>query len=433
MRVFGKAKAVLLVKGERAMEAVATKEKRETARSQYLPMVLCWLVYTAAYLGRYSYAANISVVIDAFGVTRADAGLVSTFFFFAYGIGQVVNGIFAKYYPRRVIIPLALFVSTAVNAAVFLGAPFASYKFLWLLNGISQSLLWPNLVSALSDTLRANVLSKAILLMSSTVAVGTFVSYGGSALFSLFGGFRYSFLFGAASMLAVGLLWICLYKRAFTKREKTAPAKDAPQSVSQRPRGLAKSLLPLVLVLGLFAIINNLVKDGLNTWMPRFLKEAFGLPDSLSMILTLVLPVLGFFGAACATSVHKKIPSFVLHGGLWFFLSVLMILGCVLLLNTSLWWLLLLLFGIVSLSMHGINNIITSMAPLYMRERVNAGLLAGILNGCCYVGSTLSSYGLGAVADYLDWSGVFLVLLCAAAIPVLISAFQFVLTRKKQD
>ncbi len=415
------------------MEAVANREKKDTEKSQYLPMVLCWLVYMAAYLGRYSYAANISVVIDSFGVTRADAGLVSTFFFFAYGIGQVVNGIFAKYYPRRVIIPLALFVSTAVNAAIFLGAPFASYKFLWLLNGISQSLLWPNLISALSDTLRANALSKAILLMSSTVAVGTFVSYGGSALFSVFGGYRYSFLLGAVAMLSVGLLWISLYKKAFKKREEAGPvaAKEAMPS-EKKPVGIARSLLPLILILGLFAIINNLVKDGLTTWMPRFLKEAFGLPDSLSMVLTLVLPVLGFFGAACATTVHKKVPSFALHSGLWFLLSAFMIFGCILLLNTSLWWLMLLLFGIVSLAMHGINNIITSMAPLYMREKVNAGLLAGILNGCCYVGSTVSSYGLGAVADYLDWSGVFLVLLCAAAIPVLISVFQFVFARKKQ-
>ena len=39
------------------------------------------------------------------------------------------------------------------------------------------------------------------------------------------------------------------------------------------------------------------------------------------------------------------------------------------------------------------------MLPLYYKDKANAELLAGVLNGCCYVGSTLSSYGLGLIAD----------------------------------
>lgn len=411
----------LLQKGF-AMNALEKEKKSKLSKAQLLPILLCWLVYVSAYLGRYSYAANISVVIDTFGVSRADAGLVSTFFFFAYGVGQVVNGILSKYYPKRVIIPAALFVSAAVNLAVFLGAPFGALKFLWLFNGIAQSIFWPNLVSSLSESLKPYALSKAILAMSSTVAVGTFASYGASALFSTWGGFTYSFLLGASVMLVTAVLWATLYGRAFKKVPAEASAEtlgtERAQALAEKPKGFPRELLAFVLALGSFAVINNLVKDGLTTWMPRFLKEAFGLPDSLSMILTLVLPVVGFFGAACATTVHKKIPAFVTHAGLWFLLTLLLILGCVLLLDSTLWWLMLVLFGLVSLAMHAINNIITSMAPLYLREKINAGLLAGVLNGCCYVGSTMSSYGLGVIADAFSWRGVFLVLLFACLIPI---------------
>ena len=63
--------------------------------------------------------------------------------------------------------------------------------------------------------------------------------------------------------------------------------------------------------------------------------------------------------------------------------------------------------ALVSCLMAAVNNIITSMAPLYMRAKINSGMLAGILNGCCYLGSTLSSYGLGVIADNFGWTAVF--------------------------
>lgn len=39
---------------------------------------LCWLVYAIAYLGRYSYNANISMIMDDYNISHATAGLVTT-------------------------------------------------------------------------------------------------------------------------------------------------------------------------------------------------------------------------------------------------------------------------------------------------------------------------------------------------------------------
>ena len=60
----------------------------------------------------------------------------------------------------------------------------------------------------------------------------------------------------------------------------------------------------------------------------------------------------------------------------------------------------------------------TSMAPLYWKDKINSGLLAGVLNGFCYLGSTLSSYGLGVIADFSGWNAVFwlLFILCIIAV-----------------
>ena len=69
-------------------------------KSNFL-IFLCWAAYTAAYVGRLNFNASIVAIISDLGVTKADAGLVSSFFFFAYGAGQLINGILSKKYNAK--------------------------------------------------------------------------------------------------------------------------------------------------------------------------------------------------------------------------------------------------------------------------------------------------------------------------------------------
>ena len=95
--------------------------KQMTAkRKQQILIVVCCMVYGFAYAGRYGYNANIAPIMEFYGVTRAEAGLVSTCFFFAYGTMQLVHGILCRFYPKKIVIPAALFLSAALNLTVFL-------------------------------------------------------------------------------------------------------------------------------------------------------------------------------------------------------------------------------------------------------------------------------------------------------------------------
>lgn len=397
------------------METVKSMDKKLTAKSgTNLLIFLCWLAYTTAYFGRYSYASNITAVMEAFGVNHADAGLVTTCFFFAYGIGQVINGILSKYYNKQLIIPLALTVSAVLNLAIFLGIPFPYLKYLWMLNGIVQSILWPTLIVVLSKNLRSEGLAKAVVVMSFTVPIGTFVTYALSAALATVGGFAYSFLFGAVTMSVVAVVWLILYPKAI----RSEGEKQEEQKKVTKGKHIGTATVTVIAALCALAVANNLVKDGLTTWIPAILKESFGLPESLSIVLTLVLPVLGIFGSSANVLLNRRIKSFITHAGLWYLLTVVCIGGVIALLQTPHWYVVLGVFGLVSLFMHATNSLITGMAPLYMRDRIDSGLLAGVLNGCCYIGSTASSYGLGAIADNFGWGSVFnlLLIVCIGAV-----------------
>ena len=87
--------------------------------TQNLIIILCWFVYSSAYFGRYSFSSGINSIIGNYGVSKAETGLVMTFFFVAYGIGQVVNGFLCKRYSERYTFPVGLGGSAVINIVIF--------------------------------------------------------------------------------------------------------------------------------------------------------------------------------------------------------------------------------------------------------------------------------------------------------------------------
>ena len=59
---------------------------------------------------------------------------------------------------------------------------------------------------------------------------------------------------------------------------------------------------------------------------------------------------------------------------------------------------------------------------------INSGLVAGLLNGSCYIGSTLSAYGLGYISDKFGWNKVFFLLL-SCAVFALLSAIIYIIVK----
>lgn len=400
----------------------AENGQKAIKRQENIIIMLCWAVYTIAYLGRYSYNANISLIMNDFGVTHASAGLVTTCFFFAYGIGQVVNGFMCRRYNKKLLFPLVLVLSSVLNLLAA-RLPFSYIKYAWLLNGFLQSCLWSSIINILSTNISANSLNRALMIMGTSTTVGTVVIYAASALFARLENFRLSFVFAAVMMVAVAVMWILLFR-------PVAVFERAEEKKVSSPGGSFKGLWALLAVLAIFAVMNNFIKDGLSTWVPAILKENYNMPDSLSILLTLVLPVLGIFGAAVSIKGNGIIRDFVSLSAVFFLISAAFI-SVITGFPSSGAFVMLLCFGLVLCFMHGVNNIITCISPLKLRDSVDSGRMAGVLNGFCYLGSTISSYGLGAVADMGGWTAVFILLLSTCIAGVVIGGVYAAINRRR--
>lgn len=399
-------------------------EKRNFNKSQAIFLiVLGWLVYATSYLGKVNYSANITQIIDFYGVSKAQAGIVPTFFFFAYGVGQVFNGLFCKHYNIKWIVFISLIISASINLTIAVGSNFEIMKWLWLVNGFVLSMLWPTLIRMLSEYLPKKSLATSSVIMGTSVASGTLVIYGLSAIFAAFNKFKLSFYIAGISVITVAIIWMIFYNKAvsISKREKEAEdaveekKTDTPEENKQNKND-RKILFTSICVLCFCAIGVNLIKDGLTTWVPSILKEEFSMSDSISILLTLFLPVLAIFGNAGALLIHRIIPDYVNHCVATFAVITVFICGIIGSLSLEIISFMIIGLVVVNFLASSLNSLITSIFPLFMRGKVNSGKFAGVINGFCYLGSTISSYGLGAIADNFGWTAVFWTLIGFCAV-----------------
>lgn len=403
-------------------------KKRGLTKSHGLIM-LCWLVYACSYIGKLSYNANISQIGPDFGVSYAECGMVSTFFFFAYGIGQVVNGFLCKRYNVKYVIFSSLVVASAMNILAVTVSDFSLIKYIWLINGVAMSFLWTSLIRLLSETLPDEDMNTAIIAMGTTVATGTFFVYGMSSLFAAVASYQLTFIIAASGMLIVSFIWLFSYNR-LTDVEKNGN-KEATEHAPHIHGEVSGGVYLLIVVLAFFAVANNFMKDGLTSWTPDILSKLYNTPAWLSILLTLLLPIMAIMGTVVAVNLQKKTKSFVLTVTLLFVISAILMAVVLGFISTPYLVITIACFAIVSCLMAGVNNVITSMVPLSMKGDMNSGKLAGILNGFCYLGSTLSSFGLGVIADAFGWGAVFITLLGVSIFVILIGG-AYVLFKKKK-
>lgn len=383
---------------------------------------LGWLCYTSSYLGKVNYSANITQIIDFYSVSKSEAGLVPTFFFFAYGIGQIINGLLCKKYNIKWMIFSSLFISGGINLIIAISDNFTIIKWLWLINGFVLSVLWPTIIRLLSENLPKKDLSKSSVVMGTTVAIGTLVIYGLSSIFAIFSAFKLAFYVAAISDIIIAFIWYFSFNTAISNAARQKNISDAPQALANESSNKhtsgsyeRKNILLIIVSLCIFAVGVNLIKDGLTTWVPSILKDEYGFPDYLSILLTIILPLIAIFGNMTALAIHKAIPDYVTHCFVVFSVSGVLILGIIGILRIDQAILMLISLVIVYFLTSSLNSVVTSIFPMFMRGQVNSGLIAGILNGCCYAGSTISSYGLGVIAENFGWSGVFITLFAFCA------------------
>ncbi len=382
-------------------------------RKNVLLILICFLAYAISYIGKYSYSTNINNVITTFGVTKAQAGFVTSCFFFCYGAGQFINGLLSERLNSKRTVCLALIGSAALTLSMFFTGSIYVMTVLWGLNGYVLSALWCHCIKLLATIRDKSYVGRAITVMSLTLPAGIVSAYGTSALFTYLGVWKFAYIFSAVLLAGVAAAFFFVVTAT---EEAPEPAAVREQKEEPRQMGLLQFFGVAMVPIFLIAACTGIVRDGSSTWMPVLLAEAFSMPDFFSILVTLGLPFMGVFTAVIATVLMNRLKSIMASAQISGVLALAV--GAVLCLawnsNAAT---VILLFMLLSLAAYILGNTLTSVLPLYYKGKLKSGQTAGVVNSFIYLGSAVSSFSLGGLVDGFGWPTFMLtMLLCAAAI-----------------
>lgn len=387
--------------------------------------VICWVVYFATYIGRLNYSASLSAIIASEGFTKSQAGVIGTGFFFAYGVGQLISGFLGDHVSPRYMISAGLIFSGASNLAMAYLHELPLMVCFWCANGLFQSFVWPPMVRLIFEYLETEDRMKTCISLNSSAPLGTMAAYGLSAFMIAAASWRAAFLFAGILLFFLAALWFFSVKRLET--QAAAYGQPKPILVSERNKEEAQTKkgtgsLGLILwqsglmILMMALFFQGALKDGVTTWIPTYISETYGISPILAVTGTMVIPMCNLIGVYLASYVNFHwCRDEIRTAGVFFLLCGLALVVLRLASGKSM-ILAFLMLAISTTAMMAVNTITVSALPVHFGIMDRSSSVTGVLNSSVYVGSAISTYGIGALSMSLGWNGTILIWAAAAAV-----------------
>lgn len=390
----------------------------------FVLFALCWVAYFTSYIGRLNYSSAMPEMLRLSILDTSQAGFISMAYFFAYGIGQLVNGFLGdKLHPRKMIFT-GLFLAGVMNSIMGLMNSFVTMALFWCVNGFLQSMIWPPILRIFAEMLNEETRVRYSIHITSTMALGTLTSYLLSAVMLGLFGWRAAFFAAAAVMCIVAVIFeirfraVERYASEFGEPHEEEMAGNASEAVLPFSKVLVSSGLCMVLIP---VIVHGVLKDGVTSWVPTYIQEMFHTSSSLSILITTVLPVVNLTGAYAAHFMYEKffhkqeiktavfffLIATVALTGLWKFGDISVVLTVSLL-------------AVITASMLAVNTLIVNLLPLHFVKYGRAATVSGFLNSMAYLGTAISTFTIGIMVEASGWNVTILswLLITAAAMAI---------------
>ncbi len=378
--------------------------------------LLCWIVYCCSYFGRYNFSAAIADIVSQGLYTKTQLGVVGTVFFVVYGSGQLINGILGDRFSPYKMIFFGTFVSSLANLAMCFASNLAWLCVVWGVNGFAQSMLWAPIIYIVSNTMQGEPLKKAEAGLAATMPAGTLSAYAVTTVVIRLGSWKTVFMIAFAVLMAISLIWGA--NALFLGEENRRIVPLHRQSESSAPKrsffkvaaasGFAFMILPVML--------HAMLKDGVMTWVPTMIMELFRVTPSFSTMLTIVLPVLNFFGAVVVTVIYNRGKLSEARIACLFFAFSLLPLTALLFIQHYTPLISVIFLALITSTMSGINHVFLTLIPVVFAKEGRAATMAGVIDCVAYAGSALSTYGFGKIAESFGWSKIIIFWLGFAAV-----------------
>ena len=365
--------------------------------------ILLTCMYMISYITRKNYDAVLVNVVSDLGIKNSVGAWAATGSLITYGIGQLISGYMGDKIQPRYLVFSGFVLTVAMNITIsFLNNPIIM-TIVWSVNGFAQAFMWPPVVKLMTELLDGNNYKKSMVVVSYGASFGTMAAYFISSFCVYAFSWRSMFVISASLGVVMAILWV-----------KCCPLIDMKSNDNVASQTTDKSKVKLgfpfiILAVMPIIVLQGALRDGVQTWMPNFIKSSFDLKEHLAIFLTgLAIPLLSILSMRVTSKLYQnKIKNELLCAGTM--LGVGMISSLALFVCNGFNPVVSTLFGaILTGSMHGVNMIMVCMLPPCFSKYGRISFISGILNASTYVGSALSTYGIAKFSETFGWDSTIL-------------------------
>lgn len=380
---------------------------------------LMWITYASFYLLRVNISVAMPKIMGEFGLTKTNMGVVLTSLFFAYAVGQFINGQLGDKLNSRRIITIGLIVSAILNIIFgFSAGALILMAVIWGLNGYFQSMGWGPTVKATANWFPKKIRGKISGRLGTSYIIGGAFSWFLAGTIVKYMNWRFTFFIPAAICILLAIHW---YIRA-----RNAPEEVGLPSLEEQEQGITSSkvkkdhhigfketlkitlLNPYVWFAGFALFGLNIVRYGFMSWAPTYMFEVQGATISLAAYKAIAFPLAGGLGAIFAGWAsdrifkHRRAP-------IAFIMLLLLALFCYLyrIVPGANWVISLIILLFIGFFTFGPHVLLVAALPADLGSRKAASSVTGFIDAMGYVGASLTGVGTGYLIDKFSWNAAF--------------------------
>jgi len=400
-------------------KALSTSVSKPIGAWQRKMFWLMWVTYASFYLCRVNISIAMPKIMEEFGLTKSNMGLILSSLFLLYAIGQFVNGQLGDKLNSRRIITLGL-LSSAVLSIIFgfSGGILGLMVVLWGLNGYFQAMGWGPTVKAMANWFPSNVRGKIAGRLGTSYIIGGAFSWLVAGSIIKYFNWRFTFWFPAVFCIFIAIHWFI--------RARNAPEEVGLPSLEEQEKGLEnteirkdvhigfRKTLKITLLnpyvwfagFGLFGL--NIVRYGFMSWAPTYMFEEQGATISMAAYRAVAFPIAGGLGAIFAGWASDRIFK-SRRAPVAFIMLLLLAVFCYLFkaCPAKSWVLSLIILLFIGFFTFGPHILLVAALPADLGSRKAASSVTGFIDSMGYLGAALTGVGTGYLVEKYGWGAGF--------------------------
>lgn len=355
-------------------------------------------------------------------LTKTYGGYITTAYMLVYGAGQMVNGILGSRYQPKYMIGIGLLGATVCNLLMgILDSPWLMVV-VWAANGLFHSMLWAPIIRVFTDQIPDERRLRCGANIGAACSVGAILAFVIPGVMLKYYPWQNVFYVSAAILFFAFIVWVvghrylkdyltlmdvvCTRNRAKHLAQSSSVDENAKKTItSPKKYTIIGVIAASGIWLMLFGLIcNGALRDGVESWVPTFLKEQFNLTSSKASLIAVIVPLVSISGTYSANWLNNKhIKNELYTASLMFIIAVLAVLGIYFTRDTNA-LVCVLFLSISTAAMWGSNHMFLTQLPYHFSKYGMSAAVTGAFNSIIYFSSAFCSGLYGILADRVGWT-----------------------------